>query len=185
MAHARIGKPRRHAPGADGIGDSSRQRPNLLDRWPAASGRFRPLDGSSGSAARESAGYRDKTSDWLPNVCARAAVPVPRRSVTSGESDAQDADGSARFFGGVASACMRDSSAATPELWPLAASDCNWRGVWRRGSSSVRNKLKKSRAQTVALNVEFRHGKRLGKQSGRKSGAGFADRRDAAKAEAS
>src|ERR1700728_1413514 len=65
---------------------------------------------------------------------------------------------------------MRDSG--TPELWRLEPRIAT--GA-REGASPVRNIVEKISPQTEALNVEFRHGKRLGKQIGRKSGAGFAE----------
>jgi len=55
--------------------------------------------------------------------------------------------------------------ARTPSQWHAAARN-NWPGV-------IRNRFEKTPAWMRATDIESRHGKGLGKQVGRESGAGF------------
>src|ERR1700733_2969263 len=165
MAHARVGKPGWHAEGANGIGDRSRQRPDL-----AISDKRHRAD-FTGSMAALAVLLENRLDiaieSWMCWGILSASSGLRCDDNRESKGYAQDADGCTWFFEEWS---PHDAQFRHIGIVAGRTSDCNG----RTAASLVRNIVEKISPQIEALNVEFRHGKRLGKQSGRKSGAGFA-----------
>src|SRR3984885_5957157 len=165
MAHARVGKPRWHAEGADGIGDRSRQRPDL------AISDKRHRAGLTGSMAALAVLLENRLDiaieSWICWGILRASSGWRCDDNREGKGYAQGGGGGTWFF-----EAWSTHDAQFRHLGIVASQTSDSNG--RTAASLVRNIVEKISLRIEALNVEFRHGKRLGKQSGRKSGAGFA-----------